>query len=477
VESIEETSPTLRRIGMALGPALMLLVLLLPAPAGMSSEAWRVVALAALMATWWITEPVPMAITAFLPIVYLPLAGVGTLKEATQPFAEPIIFLLLGGFIVALAIERWGLHKRIALFVLSVIGTSPRRLVLGFMIATAFISMWISNSATTMMMLPIALSVIAVLKIAGEDDRQFSSAVLLGVAYAASIGGMATIVGTPPNAMAVSYVRQTFGTEIGFLQWMKIGVPVLVITLPIFWLVLTRVSFKVSAVPMAGAHDAILGQRGLLGVWSAAEKRVAFLFVLLALSWMFSAQLKLLPGLAKLSDEMIAMIFAILMFLVPAGNTDGGKLLAWSDTVKINWGVIFLFGGGLSLAAAMDKTGLARWLGDHLVLLKDVPPFVLILVLVASVTFLSEIASNTALVAALMPVLGAASQATGLDATQLAIPVALAASCGFMLPAATGPNAIVFGTGRVRAADMARAGFLLDWIGIIAISLMCWLMM
>jgi solute carrier family 13 (sodium-dependent dicarboxylate transporter), member 2/3/5 len=471
----EETSPLMQRVGLWLGPALALLVLVLPVPTGMSAEAWRVVALSAVMAVWWITEPVPMAITAFLPILFLPLAGIATLKEATSPFAEPIIFLLLGGVIVALAIERWGLHKRIALFVLSHVGTSPRRLVLGFMIATAFMSMWISNSATTMMMLPIAVSVIAVLQTVSAEDKNFSSAVLLGVAYAASLGGMATIVGTPPNAMAVSYVRQTFGAEIGFLQWMKIGVPVLIIALPLFWLLLTRISFKVSATPIVGAHEVILHERQSLGPWSRAEIRVAVLFTVLALAWMFSAYLKQVPGLEKISDEMIAMAFAILMFLVPSGLIPGEKLLAWRDTVKINWGVIFLFGGGLSLAAAMDKTGLARWLGDHLVLLKEVPPFVLILVLVASVTFLSEIASNTALVAALMPVLGAASQATGLDPTQLAIPVALAASCGFMLPAATGPNAIIFGTGRIKATEMARTGFLLDWIGIITIAFICWL--
>jgi solute carrier family 13 (sodium-dependent dicarboxylate transporter), member 2/3/5 len=476
-EPPEESSPRLRRIGLLLGPALMLLVLLLPPPQGLPSNAWTVVALVALMAIWWVTEAIPMAMTAFLPIVYLPLTGVSTIKEATTPFAEPIIFLLLGGFIVALAIERWGLHKRIALFVLDIVGASPRKLVLGFILATAFLSMWISNSATTMMMLPIALSVASVMQQSNPDDKSFAPAAILGVAYAASIGGMGTIVGTPPNAMAVGYVKQTFDAEISFLAWMQVGVPVMLLLIPLCWIILTRLAFRVSATAQKDVHALVHDARSQLGRMSSAETRTALLCVLLALMWIFSAQLKKLPALSGLSDELIAMLFAVLMFLVPSGLARDEKLLKWSDTLNINWGVIFLFGGGLSLAAAMDRTGLAQWLGQHLTILKDVHPFLLLLIICGTVTALSEIASNTALVAALLPVLGSAAVATGLPPETLAIPLALAANCGFMLPAATGPNAIAFGSGRIKATAMARAGLLLDVAGVLVISFVCWLML
>jgi solute carrier family 13 (sodium-dependent dicarboxylate transporter), member 2/3/5 len=471
----EETSPMLRRIGLMAGPVLMALVLLLPAPAGLSREAWLVVALVTLMAVWWMTEAIPMAMTAFLPIIYLPLTGASTLKEATTPFAEPIIFLLLGGFIVALAIERWGLHKRIALFVLDLVGASPSRLVLGFIIATAFLSMWISNSATTMMMLPIALSVASVMHQTNPDDKTFAPAAILGVAYAASIGGMGTLVGTPPNAMAAGYVKQTFQTEISFGAWMQIGVPVMLILIPLCWIILTRLAFRVSATEHPGVHTLVHGLRAGQGPMSKAEIRTALLCSLLAILWIFSAQLKKLPGLSGVSDELIAMLFAVLMFLIPSGMVRDEKLLNWGDTLNINWGVIFLFGGGLSLAAAMDRTGLAQWLGDFLSVLKDVHPLVLLLIMCGTVTALSEIASNTALVAALLPVLGAGATATGLPPETLAIPLALAANCGFMLPAATGPNAIAFGSGRIKAAHMARAGILLDIAGVVVIALVCWL--
>jgi solute carrier family 13 (sodium-dependent dicarboxylate transporter), member 2/3/5 len=476
-EPLEESSPRLRRIGLLLGPALMLLVWILPKPSGLSADAWLVVALVALMAVWWITEAIPMAMTAFLPIVYLPITGVSTIKEATTPFAEPIIFLLLGGFIVALAIERWGLHKRIALFVLDLVGASPRKLVLGFIIATAFLSMWISNSATTMMMLPIALSVASVMQQNNPDDKNFAPAAILGVAYAASIGGMGTIVGTPPNAMAVGYVRQTFSADISFLAWMKIGVPVMLILIPLCWIILTRLAFRVSATEQKGVQALVHDARTQLGRMSSAETRTALLCILLALMWIFSAQLKKLPGLSGLSDELIAMLFAVLMFLVPSGLARDEKLLKWADTLNINWGVIFLFGGGLSLAAAMDRTGLAQWLGQHLVFLKGMHPLLLLLIMCGTITALSEIASNTALVAALLPVLGAAAGATGLPPETLAIPLALAANCGFMLPAATGPNAIAFGSGRIKATAMARAGLWLDIAGVLVISIVCWLML
>jgi solute carrier family 13 (sodium-dependent dicarboxylate transporter), member 2/3/5 len=466
-EQLEATPAWVRRLGLMAGPLLAVLILAMPKPPALSGDAWVVVALAVLMASWWMTEAVPMAMTAMLPIIVLPLTGVSSVKEATNPFAEPIIFLLLGGFIIALAIEKWGLHKRIAIAVVSLIGTSPSRLVLGFMIATAFLSMWISNSATTMMVLPIALSVGAVMQ-----DRRLTAALLLAVAYAASIGGMGTLIGTPPNSMTAGYIKQSFGTTVGFADWMRLGVPVMLVMLPLCWLLLTKVTLKISSAPSAQAAEVIARERAQLGRMSVPEWRTSLICIIVALCWTFRSFITALPGLGKLSDDIIAVLFALLMFLVPAGyaKAPDKRLLDWSDTIKINWGVILLFGGGLSLAAAIDKTGLAQWLGQGLAGATHLPPFLLALLLAAAVCFLSEIASNTALVAALLPVLGATAKAAGMDPLVLILPATLAASCGFMLPAATGPNAIVFGTGRLKSADMLRAGLLLDIIGILAIA-------
>jgi solute carrier family 13 (sodium-dependent dicarboxylate transporter), member 2/3/5 len=466
-EELEATPAWVRRLGLMLGPLLFVLILASPKPPALTGDAWIVVALAALMACWWMTEAVPMAMTAMLPIIILPLTGVSSVKEATNPFAEPIIFLLLGGFIIALAIEKWGLHKRIAIAVVSLIGTSPSRLVLGFLLATAFLSMWISNSATTMMILPIALSVGAVI-----GDRKLTTALLLAVAYAASIGGMGTLIGTPPNSMAAGFIKQSFGREVAFVDWMTLGVPVMLVMLPLCWLLLTKITGRIGSQPSAAAAAVIDTQRRSLGRMSMPEWRTAVLCGLVALCWMFRSFIIELPGLGKLTDDVIAVFFALLMFLLPAGGNSkaGQRLLDWSDTVKINWGVILLFGGGLSLAAAIDKTGLATWLGQGLAGATHLPPFALALLLAAGVCMLSEIASNTALVAALLPVLGATAKAAGMDPMALILPATLAASCGFMLPAATGPNAIAFGTGKLKSADMLRAGILLDVAGIVTIA-------
>jgi solute carrier family 13 (sodium-dependent dicarboxylate transporter), member 2/3/5 len=466
-ESLEATPAWVRRLGLMAGPLLAVFILASPKPPALTGDAWVVVALAALMACWWMTEAVPMAMTALLPIIILPLTGVSSVKEATNPFAEPIIFLLLGGFIIALAIEKWGLHKRIAIGVVSLIGTSPSRLVLGFLIATAFLSMWISNSATTMMVLPIAMSVGAVM-----GDRKLTTALLLAVAYAASLGGMGTLIGTPPNSMAAGYIKQSFGQDVGFADWMKLGVPVMLVMLPLCWIILTKITGRLDNRASPEAAAIIARERAALGAMSAPEWRTASLCVAVALCWTCRSLLVELPGLGKLSDDVLAVLFALLMFLVPAGTPQkpDQKLLDWTDTIKINWGVILLFGGGLSLAAAIDKTGLAQWLGTGLAGATHLPPFLLALLLAAGVCFLSEIASNTALVAALLPVLGATAKAAHMDPLTLILPATLAASCGFMLPAATGPNAIAFGTGKLKSADMLRAGLLLDMAGIVAIA-------
>lgn len=455
-----------RAVGRWLGPVVSLGIVLLPPPDGLTPQAWITVAVMALMAVWWLTEAMPMAATALVPVILFPLLGVTSLKEATQPYAQPIIFLMLGGFIIALAIERWHLHRRIALAVLSLVGTSQSRLVLGFMIATAFLSMWISNSATTMMMLPIALSVAGVI-----DDRRFTVSVLLGVAYAASLGGMATLIGTPPNAMAAGYLRQEMGIAFDFLDWMRIGGPVTLMLVPLAWLILSRGAFKLAHGVNAGAIQAVAAQRAALGPMGPAEARTLWLCVAVALCWSTRPLLAGLPGLDHISDEGVAILFAVLLFLIPAGEGDRQqRLLDWSDTVRVNWGVILLLGGGLSLAAAIDQTGLAVWLGGKLSAITALPIFPLSFTLSLMVTSLSEIASNTALTAAMLPVLGATAQASGMDPLSLIVPATLAASCGFMLPVATGPNAMVFGTGHIRTVDMLKSGFLLDLTSAVVIA-------
>lgn len=472
---MSEGTPSLaQRVGLWLGPLIALVLLLMPPPAELPLSAWRVVAIALWMGAWWATEAVPIAAASLLPIVAFPLLGVTSLKEATSPYAEPIIFLLLGGFLIASSIERWGLHKRLALWVLAQVGTSPARLVLGFMIATAFLSMWISNSATTMMMVPIALSVARVLGGDGEEGHNFAACLLLGVCYAASIGGVGTLIGTPPNIMAAGYMRVTFGVELSFVDWMKIGVPIVLVLIPVTWWILVRWTVPVHGVQSRASDDYIAQERSALGPMSTPEWRTALCGVVLALGWIFRPLLADLPGLSKLSDEALVVAMALVMFLVPAGNkvSRHDRLLDWSASQSVNWGVLLLFGGGLSLAAAMDTSGLAQALGKGLAGFGAWPVLALALILCAATTYLSEIMSNTALVAAILPVLGAGAKASGLDPYLLVIPATLAASCGFMLPAATGPNAIVFGTGRIRMGQIVRAGFWVDLVSIVGIALL-----
>lgn len=463
-----------QRIGFVLGPALGLILTFLPTPEGMSAEAWTVVALAAWMATWWATEAIPVPATSLLPLIFLPLAGITSMKVAAQSYAHPVIMLLLGGFIIAMAMQRWNLHKRLALMVLVRVGERPDALILGFMISSALLSMWISNTATTLMMIPIALSVAAA--VAGDRPlaNPFTVALLLSVAYSSSIGGLGTIVGTPPNLLVVGYLQQNFGIEIGFAQWMMFGVPVVLVLVPTAWFVLTRWAFDLSAFGGNKGQDVIRQELADLGSMSVPEQRTAILFAAIAGSWMFRPLLADLPGLGALTDTGIAIAGAVAMFVVPAGcaRDKNAFLLDWGWAVRLPWGVILLFGGGLSLAATITSTGLAGWLGNALAVLTTYPLFFLMLALVALVIFLTELTSNTAMTAALLPVLGAIAGAGQLDPVLLAIPAAMAASCAFMLPVATAPNAIIFGDGHVTIPDMVKAGFRLNLVGIFIITLL-----
>ena len=458
-------------IGLFLGPLLLVACLLTDPPAGLSETAWRTVGMAAMMAVWWSTEAIPIPATSLLPVLLIPLLGIDSLAKATAPYANPTIFLFLGGFLLGLAMQRWNLHKRIALATLLAVGNQPSRQIAGFMIATAFISMWVSNTATSIMMLPIGLSVIGLLTegSAREQSERFATALLLGIAYAASVGGIATLIGTPPNALLAAFLRENHDVHIGFGQWMLLGVPVTAGMLLFTWWWLTRGGFRLSG---GDSRSMLQQEMAALGPMSRQEKLVALIFTLAALAWIFQPLLaELLPGL---NDTSIAIGAALLLFLIPANVKERTFLLDWQTANKLPWGVLLLFGGGLSLAGVIGASGLAEWIAQSLGGL-DMLPLILMIGLVALViTFLTEITSNTATAAAFLPLLGALAVAQGLPPQMLAIPAAIAASCAFMMPVATPPNAIVFGTGEMRIQSMIKAGFALNLFGVFFVTLLCY---
>ncbi|WP_376695386.1 SLC13 family permease [Wenzhouxiangella sp. EGI_FJ10305] len=450
------------RIGLIAGPLVFVTMLVLPAPEGMSEAAWHVAAVAALMVVWWISEALPIAATALLPIVLFPLLGVSDIAGATTPFANPLIYLFLGGFIIALGMEQSGLHRRIALTIIRRVGTQPRAIIAGFMVAAAFLSMWVSNTATAMMMLPIALSVTRLVE--GEADPAhrsgFALALLLALAYACNIGGLGTLIGTPPNALLAAYLLDNHGLEIGFGQWMLVGLPLVIIALPLVFVLLTRVIFRLQIGELPGGRELIRGELARLGRMDRAEKQVAAIFVLTAALWVTRPLLQTwLPGL---SDTGIAIFGALLLFVVPTDWREWRFVLSWRDTTRLPWEVLILFGGGLSLAAGISDSGLAEWIGAAFRQLDGLPVLFLIVLAVSAVIFLTEVTSNTATAAAFLPILGSVAVGMGLDPIVLAAPAAVAASCAFMLPVATPPNAIVYGSGLVTIPQMARAGFLIN---------------
>jgi len=451
------------KFGLFAGPVLALIVAFLPPPGGLEPSAMMVAGLFLLMAIWWATEALPMAVTSLLPLAILPLFGIMELKDVAAPYADPVVMLLLGGFLVALAIEKWNLHRRIALNVLRVSGARVKILTAGVMLATALLSMWISNTATALMMTPIILSV----AVAAGGGPRLAVALLLGVCYAASIGGLGTPVGTPTNLIAIGWLKENAGIEITFREWMATGLPMIALMLPAAWLILTW-GLKSTPEQAKAASASIRAQHGALGRMTSAEARVATVFACVAAAWILREQLIKAPALAGLTDMGIAMLGAVAMFLVPHGDTSeravgrGRALLDWEDGKNVPWDVVLLFGGGLSMAAAIQASGLAGWLGNNLAGLATLPPIVLILIIVTMVVFLSEVMSNVAAMTTFLPVLGALSDATGLDIRALVIPCCVAASCGFMLPIATGPNAVVYATRKVTVRDMARAGLALN---------------
>ena len=434
-------------------------------------------ALAVWMAVWWMTEAIPVYATALLPLAVLPAGGAASMGTTASAYAHELIFLFMGGFLLALGMERWGLHRRIALTAMRAAGTRPRVVIGAFMAVTAVMSMWVSNTATALMMMPIALSVVDLLGNSGEEsaepteERRFALCLMLGIAYAASIGGLGTIIGSPPNVFVVSYIKSELGREVSFLTWMLIGVPLVCVFLPITWLLLTFVLYPVRLRTLPGGEAYFRNAFERLGKTKPGEWAVFLVFMATALCWMTRPLLaKLRVGdiepFAGLTDAGIAMIAALLLFVIPADRQARTAVLDWEWAVKIPWGILILFGGGLSLAAAIDSTGVSAYLGSRVAGLRGLPPLALVVLVSALVIFLTELTSNTATTAAFVPILAAVAPGLGVPVVALIVPAALAASCAFMLPVATPPNAIVFGTGRVTIVQMARAGIWLNLVGI-----------
>lgn len=477
-----------RALFLLAGPLAWLLLRWL-APDSLPPAAAEVLGVAGWMGIWWISEALPLGATSLLPLALFPLLGVTTTKEAAAPYATDLVFLFLGGFLLAAGLERWRAHARLAYGIVGAIGVGPRRIVLGVMVATAFISMWISNTATAAMMFPIVLAIGGLFG-DGGDARRTRISLMLGMAYAASIGGMATLIGTPPNLIFAGTVQQLTGEHIGFVEFMSYGLPVAMLLIPLTWALLVFGLFRVrgGAEGADGASARLLleERRRELGRLGGGERRVMIVFGLTALAWLlrepkaFSAFT--LPGLTtffpNVSDASVAITGALLLFVLPAGGRDGWyrPLLTWEEGSRISWGTLLLFGGGLSLAAAMESTGLATWLGGLLRGLDGMPTPVIYLGLGTLVLVLSEIGSNTAVAAMIMPVAASLATAMGQPPVALMLVAALAASTGFALPIATPPNTIVFGSGQVTTRDMARAGVILDVMAVLLVTLVVWLL-
>ena len=465
------TSATL---GLILGPLLFTFVQFGPSAEGLSAEATATLAVALWVGTWWVTEAVPIAVSALLPIVLFPLTGALDLGTTTAAYGHKYVFLYLGGFLLAIAIEKVNLHRRIALFIIASIGTRMRMIVLGFMVATAFLSMWISNTATSVMMLPIGLAIIAQYRdhpdTPENEHTQFGKMLMLAIAYSASIGGMGTLIGTPPNLVLAGIVKELYGVEIGFLEWMLLALPLSILLLALCWVYLTRFAIKLKADDFAGGVQEIKRQREALGPIRSDEKKVAVVFVLTAAAWI-SRSFLLSPILPAIDDTIIALSAGIALFVI-RGSKQGTAtaILSWDDSKRIPWGILILFGGGLAIAQGFKDTGLAQWFAEQLITLEFLPLLVMTLVLVAAINFLTEITSNLATTAMILPVLAPLASVMGVHLYIFMIGATLAASCAFMLPVATPPNAVVFGSGYVSMKDMIRAGLGLNLISIFLIT-------
>ena len=468
----DASSNTRNKIGLVLGPLLFLIIIIFFRPSGLSQAGVAILASTVWIATWWITEAIPISVTSLLPVILFPLTGGLELSTTTASYGHKYVFLYIGGFILAIAIQRWDLHKRIALTIINYIGTNVKSIILGFMLATAFLSMWISNTATAVMMLPIAMAIVAQLKdnpdTVEDENLLFGKALMLGVAYSASIGGMGTLIGTPPNLVLAGIVEEIYGIEISFSQWMIFGFPISVLLLFICWKYLTSVAFTFKQKSFPGGQKEIKRLLNKLGKITYEEKIVLAVFCSTAFAWITRSFLlkKFIPAI---DDTIIAIIAGVCIFILPASKEKNRKILTWEEAVKLPWGILLLFGGGLAIAEGFKSSGLAVWIGSQLTLLEGVSLLVLLFVLIAAVNFLTEITSNLATTAMLLPILAPLALTIDVHPYILMVGATVAASCAFMLPVATPPNAVVFGSGYLRIPDMVKAGI---WMNIISVVLL-----
>ena len=462
-------------IGLIIGIIFLIATCLLPSPESLNNKAWLTLGVAILMATWWLTEAIPLPATGLLPLVLFPLLGISSIKDTAQAFSHPIIFLFMGGFIIGLAMQHTGLHKRIAYYIISKFKSSPKSLVFGFMCATAFLSMWISNSATAIMMLPIALSIITVFKEDKNDikDNNFDKALVLSIAFSATIGGIATIIGTPPNTVMAAMLSEIYNYEINFVDWLKIGLPTSIILLPITWIILTFLCFPLNS--KASIKDKVIRDKiKELGKISQDEIMVGIVFIITASLWIsrkwLSTALDGVIPAGALNDSTIAIMAAIFLFIIPSNRPKRKRLIDWQVAQNIPWGALILIGGGLSLATVINSSGLATWIGSLSSNLSNISIVFIVLICIASIIVLTELTSNTATASTFIPIMGATALGLGQDPLLLIIPATLAASCAFMMPVATPPNTIAYASGHLKISDMIKAGIWLNIISIIIIG-------
>ncbi|WP_425392942.1 SLC13 family permease [Ekhidna sp.] len=459
-----------KRIGLLIGPILFCVVFFGQPFDGLNTEANSVLACTLWIASWWLSEALPISATALLPIVLLPLTGGAPIAQTTAAYGDKMLYLFVGGFIIAIAMQRWNLHRRIAIEIISAVGTNARLIVLGFMLATGLLSMWISNTATTLMMVTIGTALITEMKeLTGKSGVMFFKSLLLGIAFSASIGGVATLVGTPTNPIFVSIATQLYDQEFSFATWLAFALPFSLVMLFFCWIVLTRLAFPLHKLDITIGREMILKEKKALGKMGQEEKVIAIVFLITAILWITRSFLlsDLIPGI---NDTVIAIAAALTMFILPSKQKNGKPLLTWEEAERLPWGVIILFGGGLSIAAAFQSSLLAEWLGLQLTGIAELPLFMIILIVALSVNFLTEVTSNVATASIMLPVLASLAEAIGVHPFLLMIPATMAASCAFMLPIATGPNAIVFSSGELKMHDMVRAGVWLNVVSSILIS-------
>ena len=463
----------LKKRGFWVGVFLFFAIIFMPSPAGLSESAWLVAAVAVLMVTWWATEAIPIPVTSLLPLALFPILGVTSIDTAALPYANKNIYLFLGGFLIALSIERSGLHKRLALMMIKKIGSDGPKLIGGFMIVSALISMWVMNTSTTLMLLPIGLAICSVVaktvpNMSEKDKSNFDKALLLSIAYAATIGGMSTLVGTAPNIAFASFMSENVGQEISFAGWMKLGVPVSISMLALAWLILTKIIYPVNFSTSQETRNMLSQMLNEMGPISKDEFKVGVVFFMAAGLWMFRSLID--NYVIGLTDAGIAILVAISLFIIPSSGRNG-ELLSWEQSSKLPWGLLLLFGGGLSLGVQINDTGLGEWIGQGVSGLKTVPLIILVMAIAALIIFLTEVTSNLATTNAFLPVFLGVANGFEIAPVVLLVPVALAASCAFMLPVATPPNAIVYGSNKFKIVDMMRAGFFINIAGIFVVMI------